>query len=105
MRSKSYDRKIGKYQTHWSNPNTQKKIVIWPTIESKGSHNDDYVNNGGCCVLPQQSLEEFIGKMKHFYEQSKCKNESQQGWKGKDKDKGKGKWKPKRKKPQNAEEK
>jgi len=35
-------------------------------------------------------LEEVIGKLKHFYEQSKCKNESQHGWKGRDK--GKGKW-------------
>ena len=40
-----------------------------------------------------QSLEDIIGKLEHYYEQSKCKNESQQGWKGKDK--GKGKWKQK----------
>ena len=50
-----------------------------------------------------QSLEEVIRKLKHFYEQSKCKNESQHRWKGKDKVKGK--WKSKRKKPQNADEK
>ena len=30
-----------------------------------------------------RSLEEVIGKLKHFYEQSKSKNESQHGWKGK----------------------
>ena len=29
-----------------------------------------------------RSLEEVIGKLKHCYEQSKCKNESKQGWKG-----------------------
>ena len=51
------------------------------------------------------SLEGVIGKLKHCYEQSKFKNESQQGWKGKDKAKGKGKWKPKRTRPHNAEEK
>jgi len=32
-----------------------------------------------------RSLEEFIEKLKHLYEQSKCKNESQHGWKGKTK--------------------
>ena len=37
-----------------------------------------------------RSLEEVIGKLKHCYEHSKHKNESQQGWKGKDK--GRGKW-------------
>ena len=36
-----------------------------------------------------RSLEEVIGKLKHCYEQSKRKNESQQGWKGKNKGKGK----------------
>ena len=41
-----------------------------------------------------QSLEEVIGKLKHFYEQTNCKNESQQIWNMKDKDKGK--WKLKR---------
>ena len=50
-----------------------------------------------------RSLEEVIGKIKNCYEQSKHKNESQHGWKGKDK--GRGKWHPKRKKPQHADEK
>jgi len=36
------------------------------------------------------SFQEFIGKLKHFYEQSMRKNDSQCGWKGKDK--GRGKW-------------
>jgi len=36
-----------------------------------------------------RSLEEVIVKLKHCYEQSKCKNESQQRWKGKDKGRGK----------------
>ena len=40
------------------------------------------------------SLEEVIGKLKHCYEQSKHKTESQQGWKGKDK--AKSKWQPQR---------
>jgi len=39
-------------------------------------------------------------KLKQYYEQSKHKNESQQGSKGKDK--GKGKWKSKRTRPKNA---
>lgn len=30
-----------------------------------------------------RSLKKVIGKLKHFYEQSKRKNESQKGWKGK----------------------
>jgi len=34
-------------------------------------------------------LEEVIGKLKHYYEKPKHKNESQNGWKGKDKGKGK----------------
>ena len=50
-----------------------------------------------------RSLEEVIYKLKHCYEQSKCKNEYQQEWKGKYK--GKGKWKPKRTSPQHANEK
>lgn len=50
-----------------------------------------------------QSLEDVIGKLTHYYEQSKHKNEYQQGWKGKDK--GKGKWKLKRTKPHNPKEK
>ena len=29
-----------------------------------------------------RSLEEFIGKLKHYYEQSKCNTESKKGWKG-----------------------
>jgi len=37
-----------------------------------------------------QSLEEVIGKLKHFYEKSKHKKESHHGWKGKYK--GRGKW-------------
>ena len=41
-----------------------------------------------------RSLEEVIRKLKHFYEQSKCKTKSQQGWKGKVK--AKSKWKLKR---------
>ena len=45
------------------------------------------------------SLEEVIGKLKHCYEHSKRKNESQQGWKGKDKDKVQGKWQLKRERP------
>jgi len=45
------------------------------------------------------SLEEVIGKLKDWYEKSKCKNKSQRGWKGKDKDKGKGKWHLKRARP------
>ena len=49
-----------------------------------------------------QSLEEFIGKLKHCYE-PKHKIESQQGWKWKDKTKGK--WQPKRTRPQDASEK
>lgn len=48
------------------------------------------------------SLVEVIGKLKHFYEKSKCKTESQQGCKGKDK--AKDKWQPKRKRPQDAGE-
>ena len=36
-----------------------------------------------------QTLEEVIRKLKHCYEQSKCKNVSQHGWKGKDKGRGK----------------
>ena len=36
-----------------------------------------------------QSLEEAIGKLKHCYDQSKCKIECQQHCKGKEKDKGK----------------
>ena len=36
-----------------------------------------------------RSLEKSIGKMKHYYEQSKCKTKSQQGWKGNEKAKGK----------------
>ena len=36
-----------------------------------------------------QLLEEFIRKFKNCYEQSKRKNDYQQGWKGKDKGKGK----------------
>ena len=47
------------------------------------------------------SLEEVIGKLKNFYEQSKRKNEYHHGWKGKEK--GKGKCKPKRTRPQNAD--
>eukprot|EP00253_Pinus_taeda_P019959 PITA_19959 len=50
-----------------------------------------------------RSLEEVIGKLKHCYEKSKRKNESQQGWKGKAK--GKGKWQPKRERLQYANEK
>ena len=50
-----------------------------------------------------QSLEEVIGKLKHYCQQSKHKNEYQQGWKGKEKCKGK--WNPKRERPQNVEEK
>jgi len=50
-----------------------------------------------------RSIEEVIGKLKHFYERSKCKNESQKGWKGKDKVKGK--WQLKRARPQNVDEK
>ena len=46
------------------------------------------------------SLDEVIGRLKHCYEQSKCKNESQHGWKGKDKSRGK--WKPMRTRPQHA---
>ena len=42
-------------------------------------------------------------KLKHCYEQSKCKNEYQHGWKGKEK--GKGKWQPKRTRPSHAYEK
>jgi len=38
-------------------------------------------------------LEEVIGKLNHFYDHSKHKNESQQGWKREYK--GKGKWKKK----------
>ena len=49
------------------------------------------------------TLEEVIGKLKHCYEYSKCKDESQHECKGKEK--GKGKWKPKRERPYNAEEK
>lgn len=37
-----------------------------------------------------RSLDEVMRKLKHCYEQSKHKNDSRQGWKGKDK--GKGKW-------------
>eukprot|EP00253_Pinus_taeda_P006366 PITA_06366 len=48
-----------------------------------------------------RSLEEFIGKLKHCYEQSKRKNESQHGWKGKYK--GRGKWRPNRTRPQHAD--
>lgn len=50
-----------------------------------------------------RSLEGFIGKLKHCYEKSKCKNESQHGWKGKYK--GKDKSQPKRTRPQHADEK
>lgn len=51
-----------------------------------------------------RSLEaEVIGKLKHFYEHSNHKNESQQGCKGNDK--GKGKQKSKITRPQNVEEK
>jgi len=35
------------------------------------------------------SLEEVIGKLKHYYEQLNHKIESQQHWKGKEKTKGK----------------
>ena len=49
------------------------------------------------------TLEDFIGNLKHCYEHSKCKNKSQQGWKGKEK--GKGKWEPKRTTSNNAKEK
>jgi len=48
-----------------------------------------------------RSLEEVIGKLKHFYDKSKCKNESQHGWKGKDK--GRGKWQPKKTRPQHED--
>ena len=34
-------------------------------------------------------LEEVIGKLKHCYEQLKCKTKSKKGWKGNDKTKGK----------------
>lgn len=47
------------------------------------------------------SLEEFIGKLKHWYEQSKRKRESQHGWKGKDK--GRGKFQPKWTRPQHED--
>ena len=49
------------------------------------------------------SLQEVIGKLNHCYEQSKHKNESQQGWKGKNKCKGK--WKLKIEMPQNVDKK
>lgn len=45
------------------------------------------------------SLQEFIGKLKNLYEQSKCKNEPQQGQKGKDK----GKLQPNRTRPQHVD--
>lgn len=49
-----------------------------------------------------QLLEEVIGKLKHYYEQSKCKKKSQQGWKGKEMTKGK--CTPKKTRPQDAGE-
>ena len=48
------------------------------------------------------SLQELIEKLKHFYENSKHKKESQEGWKWKDN--GKAKWQPKGERPQNVEE-
>jgi len=49
------------------------------------------------------SLEEFIDKVKQFYEQSKRKIEYQEGWK--EKDKAKGEWNPNQTRPQDAGEK
>ena len=49
------------------------------------------------------SLEEVIGKLINFYEQSNSFNEYQHGWKGRDK--GKGKWQPKKIRPLHAYEK
>lgn len=49
------------------------------------------------------SLEEFIRKLKHFYEHSKHKTKSQQGWKGKDN--ATHKWQPNRTRLQVAGEK
>ena len=38
---------------------------------------------GDCIEYDEpRSLEEVSGKLKHCYDKSKCKNESQQGWKG-----------------------
>lgn len=50
-----------------------------------------------------RSLEEVIGKLKHYYEKSKCKNNSKQGWKGNDKNKYK--WPLKRERPHDVGEK
>jgi len=49
------------------------------------------------------SFEEVIGKMKHYYEQSKHKSKPKQGWKGNDKTKGK--WPLERARPLDASEK
>ena len=48
-------------------------------------------------------MEEVIGKLKHCYEQSKCKSEPKHDWKGNEK--AKGKWPLKQEKPQDAGEK
>jgi len=49
------------------------------------------------------SLEEVIGKLKHYFEQSNRKTKRHQGWK--EKDKTKGKWPSKQIRPQDVGEK
>ena len=95
MTDKEYTAKfleLLRYVTYFTNEKTKVQIFLsgFPLVFRNRIECDE-----------TRSLKEFIGKLQHCYEQSKCKNESQNGWKGKDK--GRDKQQPKRKRPQHAD--